>query len=173
MTPQPALESISADVCRLSPGKLLRVLEKFINFLLDKILESGLLHQGLPSISRLLRAKPMVGWHSLELAWLLPHTLEKTFSSTFLAICSDGRTDWVQVTLASGMGSEDDTFTVSTHLGGRSASGKRRPLEAGDTVLGYDLRYFVYGNVCHKRDPCRPSPLPVISELVRKGAGEQ
>eukprot|EP00904_Undaria_pinnatifida_P005794 jgi/Undpi1/2344/HiC_scaffold_13.g05727.m1 len=43
----------------------------------------------------------------------------------------------VVVALASDMGSAEDTFTVSTHLG-KSAGG--RPLEAGDMLLGYDLR---------------------------------
>ena len=43
-----------------------------------------------------------------------------------------------QVALASDVGSAEDTSTVGTHLGKLSARG--RLLEAGDMLLGYDLR---------------------------------
>ncbi|CAN0253120.1 unnamed protein product [Pylaiella littoralis] len=44
----------------------------------------------------------------------------------------------VVVALASDVGSADDTFSVVTHLTADSAG--TRPLEAGDMLLGYDLR---------------------------------
>ncbi|CAM9543953.1 unnamed protein product, partial [Ectocarpus sp. 12 AP-2014] len=44
----------------------------------------------------------------------------------------------VVVALDSEVGSADDTFTVLTHLSADSAG--RHPLEAGDMLLGYDLR---------------------------------
>ena len=43
-----------------------------------------------------------------------------------------------QVALASDVGSAEDTFTVCTHLA--KSSPRERPLEAGDMLLGYDLR---------------------------------
>lgn len=43
--------------------------------------------------------------------------------------------------LASDVGDEDHTFSVTASLG--KADGGGRPLEAGDTLLGYDLRYEI------------------------------
>lgn len=45
--------------------------------------------------------------------------------------------------LASDVGSADDTFSVVTHLTADSAG--THPLEAGDMLLGYDLRYAIRG----------------------------
>lgn len=45
-----------------------------------------------------------------------------------------------QVALASDVGSEENTFTVLTHLGNTSGG---RLVEAGDMLLGYDLRCVV------------------------------
>ncbi|CAM9598161.1 unnamed protein product, partial [Ectocarpus sp. 8 AP-2014] len=56
-----------------------------------------------------------------------------------LAAGTKNKSLWeVVVALDSEVGSADDTFTVLTHLSADSAG--LHPLEAGDMLLGYDLR---------------------------------
>ena len=65
------------------------------------------------------------------------HTHTHIYRERALVSCTLSLAWYNQVALASEVGNENHTFSVTTVLGGK---GGRRGIEAGDALLGYDLR---------------------------------